>query len=185
MATAFNKVTHEWDSFEDTSGLSADWVIDPVFEDQALAMKLGPNYWQFTGNVISTITQAEFEVIELAQTKLTIWLLIQAERDRRKSGGVLVGAHWFHSDDTSRIQFIGLLMYGANMPNNIMWKTMAGAFVQMTPTLAQQIFGSIAAKDTSIFTVAETHKAQMYASATPSTYNYLTGTPAWPLIYGE
>jgi hypothetical protein len=138
--------------------------------------------WVNSGN---TPTVGELSPTKLAEQKVEMWRVIQLERDRRKAGGVLVGAHWFHSDDTSRIQFIGLLMYGVNMPNNIMWKTMAGAFVQMTPTLAQQIFGTIAAKDTSIFTVAETHKAQMNASSTPSTYNYLTGTPSWPTIFGE
>ena len=120
-----------------------------------------------------------------AHTKEHVWRAIQAERDRRKAGGVQVGAYWFHSDDTSRIQFLGLLMYGANMPAGIMWKTMSGAFVQMTPTLAQQIFGTVGAKDTSIFTVAEQHKAAMLASSDPASYNYLTGTPAWPTIYGE
>jgi hypothetical protein len=121
----------------------------------------------------------------LSEQKIDKWRLIQIERDRRKAGGVQVGANWFHSDDTSRIQFIGLLLYGANMPANIMWKTMSGSFVQMTPTLAQQIFGSIAAKDTLIFTIAETHKAQVYASSTPGVYNIFNGSPAWPLIYGE
>lgn len=120
-----------------------------------------------------------------AKVKTDLWRLIQAERDRRKSAGVYVAGNWFHTDDTSRIQFLGLLMYGANMPNNIMWKTMSGNFVQMTPTLAQQIFGTIGAKDTLIFTVAETHRAQMTASSDPSSYNYLTGSPAWPTVYGE
>jgi hypothetical protein len=120
-----------------------------------------------------------------AKVKADMWKLIQAERDRRKASGVQVGGNWFHSDDTSRIQFLGLLMYGANMPAGIMWKTMSGSFVQMTPTLAQQIFGTIGAKDTAIFTVAETHKAQMNASSDPASYNYLTGTPTWPTVYGE
>jgi hypothetical protein len=114
-----------------------------------------------------------------------IWKEIQAIRDARKAAGVQVGNNWFHSDDTSRIQFIGLLMYGANMPPGIMWKTMDGSFIEMTPTLAQQIFGTIANKDTAIFTVAEQHKAAMMASSTPETYNYTTGSPSWPLVYGE
>lgn len=138
--------------------------------------------WINSGN---SPAEGDISPTKLAEQKVEMWRLIQIERDSRKSGGIQLGAHWFHSDDTSRIQFIGLLMYGANMPANIMWKTMAGAFIQMTPTLAQQIFGTIAAKDTAIFTVAETHKAQMYASNTPSTYNYLTGSPAWPKIFGE
>lgn len=107
---------------------------------------------------------------------------ILAERDRRRSGGVKVGTYWFHSDDASRIQQLGLVMFGANMPNNIMWKTMSGAFVLMTPTLATQIFQAVAVSDMTIFSVAEQKKAALLVSASPQTFDYLTG---WPLIYGE
>jgi hypothetical protein len=69
-----------------------------------------------------------------------VWRLIQAERDRRRANGVRVGANWYHSDDTSRIQQLGLLLMGANMPPGIMWKTMSNTFIEMTPILAQQIF---------------------------------------------
>ena len=73
--------------------------------------------------------------------------LHQSERDRRKhDGGYKVGTNWFHSDDTSRIQQIALTIMGANMPANIMWKTMSGSFVLMTPTLAGQIFQAAAAR---------------------------------------
>jgi len=130
-------------------------------------------------------TKEELDIWIATHIKTHMWHFIQEERDRRKAGGVQVGANWFHSDDTSRIQFLGLLMYGANMPAGIMWKTMSGSFVQMTPTLAQQIFGTIGAKDTAIFTVAEQHRALMNAASDPASYNYLTGTPSWPLIYGE
>ena len=110
------------------------------------------------------------------------WREIQAERDRRKSGGVKVGEKWFHSDDTSRIQQLGLVMMGANMPAGIMWKTMDNSFVQMTPTLALQIFMSVATSDQTIFGTAEYHKAQMLAAADPAAYNFLVG---WPKVYGE
>lgn len=109
-------------------------------------------------------------------------MLILAERDRRKSGGVLIGANWFNSDDASRIQQIGLVMMGANMPNNIMWKTMSGSFVLMTPTLAGQIFQTIAASDMFIFSYAEQLRISMLASSDPGNFNYLVG---WPAIYGE
>ena len=73
-------------------------------------------------------------------------------------------------------------MFGTNMPNNIMWKTLSGSFVQMTPTLALQIFQSVALSDTNIFGIAESKKAAMLAAADPESINYLTG---WPLSYGE
>ena len=102
--------------------------------------------------------------------KVDAWSGIKAERDRRKAGGVKVGAKWFHSDDGSRIQA------------NLQWKTMDGSFIAMTQTLASQVFQAVAASDQAIFTVAEQHKAAMEASADPASYDYSGG---WPKIYGE
>ena len=116
-------------------------------------------------------------------TKSEMWTRIKAERDRRiQLGGYKVGTKWYHSDTFSRTQQMGLVMMGANIPANTPWKTMDGSFVVMTQTLAGQIFGTAAASDIAIFTAAETHNAAMNASATPETYNYLTG---WPIAYGE
>lgn len=117
-------------------------------------------------------------IIDITEWKRNvIWKKIQAERDRRKAGGVKVGDHWFHSDDSSRIQQLALVIFGANLPSNIMWKTMSGAFVEMTPTLIQQIFQASAAQDITIFTAAETHKAQMMASPDPEAYDFSGGWP--------
>ena len=111
-----------------------------------------------------------------------IWREIQAIRDSRKSSGVKIGSHWFHSDDTSRIQHIGLVMMGANLTGNLMWKTLGGDFVLMTVTLAQQIFMLIAANDQRIFAKAEQHRAEMMKSPNPNLYDYTGG---WPPIFGE
>jgi len=120
---------------------------------------------------------------EKASIQDKMWGLIRDERDRRKSnGGYKVGNYWYHSDDTSRIQQIGLVMLGANMPNNILWKTMSGDFVPMTPTLAGQIFQSAMVSDMTIFAVAEQKKQAMLASNDPASYDYLSG---WPKCYGE
>jgi hypothetical protein len=115
-----------------------------------------------------------------------MWRKIQVERDRRKhEGGYKVGTDWFHSDDTSRIQQIALTMMGAAMPTGILWKTMANTMIPMTPTLAQQIFQAAVASDAALFAVAEQHRLAMLQLDNPETYNYLTGTPAWPKVYGE
>lgn len=128
-------------------------------------------------------TYSETQPIPSAnQIKAHKWDAIKAERDRRKAGGVKVGAKWFHSDDGSRIQQMGLVMMGASIPANLQWKTMDGSFITMTQTLASQVFQAVAASDQAIFTVAEQHKATMEASADPVSYDYSTG---WPKIYGE
>ncbi len=115
----------------------------------------------------------------------TMWRKIQVERDRRRAGGYKVGNYWFHSDDTSRIQQIALVMMGANMPAGIMWKTMSNDMVPMTPTLAQQVFGTAAQSDLVLFGVAEQHKRQMLNLSNPETYDFMSTAPAWPKIYGE
>jgi hypothetical protein len=125
----------------------------------------------------------ETDTPEIIPSVEAIWLKIKTERDRRiQNGGYKVGTKWYHSDTFSRTQQMGLVMMGANIPANTPWKTMDGTFVVMTQTLAGQIFGTAAASDIAIFTAAETHNAAMRASATPHTYNYLTG---WPTAYGE
>ncbi|HEY0845810.1 MAG TPA: DUF4376 domain-containing protein [Noviherbaspirillum sp.] len=111
-----------------------------------------------------------------------VWDAIKSERDRRKAGGVLVTGKWFHSDDPSRIQQIGLVMMGANIPPGLQWKTMDGTFVTMTQALANQIFQAVAAQDQAIFAKAEQHKAAMEASANPAAYDFSSG---WPPVYGE
>ena len=117
------------------------------------------------------------------ESVLRVWGLIKAKRDQRKSeGGVKVGTKWFHSDDASRIQQIGLVMMGASIPANTQWKTMDGSFVTMTQTLAGQIFQASAANDMAIFAAAETHKAAMEASADPASYDFSQG---WPKAFGE
>lgn len=113
-------------------------------------------------------------------TAAQIWEAIKAERDRRKHGGVKVGDHWFHTDAESRIQQLGLVMMAANVPDGLQWKTMSGEFVAMTPALAAQIFQAVAAHDIAVFGVAETHRANMEASAEPHAYDYSTG---WPAIF--
>ncbi len=108
--------------------------------------------------------------------------LIKAERDVRKGRGVKVGSKWFHTDDTSRIQQLGLVLMGANIPPNLMWKTMDKSFVLMTQTLASQIFAAVAQLDSQIFGVAEQHIAAMRLESNPLEYNYSGG---WPLAFGE
>ncbi len=119
---------------------------------------------------------------EHADAAVAQWDVIKAERDRRtQEGGYKVGAHWYHSDQFSRIQQLGLVIMGANMPPGIGWKTLDNGIVSMTPTLAGQIFAAAAASDLAIYTAALVHKATMEASANPATYDLSAG---WPVIYG-
>jgi hypothetical protein len=125
-------------------------------------------------------SKAELDADRDYQTRVRVWLEIKAKRDALQGSGVKVGTHWYHSDVSSRVQQLGLLLFGASLPTGIMWKTLDGAFVPMTPTLAQQIFQASAASDMAIFAVAEHHKAMMTASPSPTTYDFSGG---WPATY--
>lgn len=116
-------------------------------------------------------------------TVADVWAKIKVERDRRTDiGGFEVDGKWFHSDQKSRNQQLGLVLLGSNIPAGLQWKTMDGSFVTMTRTLAGQILAAGAASDTAIFAAAEDHKAALEACENPSDYDYLTG---WPKIFGE
>lgn len=126
--------------------------------------------------------KSELDTLKLEMDKEKVWRKIQEVRDTRKSGGVKVGDNWFHSDDTSRIQQIALVMMGTNLPAGVQWKTMSNTYVIMTPQLAQQIFMSIVANDQKIFGQAEIHRLQMLQTTNPLSYDYSGG---WNPIFGE
>lgn len=122
-------------------------------------------------------------IANLAKIKSAKWEAIKAKRDNlSENGGYMVGTKWFHSDQKSRSQQLGLVLLGANIPAGLQWKTMDGSFVAMTQTLAQQILAAGAASDQAIFAAAETHKTAMEASVDPAEYDFSTN---WPAIFGE
>lgn len=186
MSKAFNKITFAWSNTEIEPNIinNPNWIINPVFTDEEFAMKIGPYFWIYPGgNIIATPMQSDYDSLLLAKEQNDMWTNIQNERDRRKlNGGYKVGNYWYHSDNTSRIQQIALFIMGASMPNNIMWKTMSGDFVLMTPMLAGQIFQSAAASDMTLFSVAESKKKAMLASSNPTEYDFMSG---WPRAFGE
>ncbi|HQD14587.1 MAG TPA: DUF4376 domain-containing protein [Ottowia sp.] len=122
----------------------------------------------------------------LLARQAAVWERVKAERERRRTGGVKVGAHWFHSDDASRIQQLALAIMGQAVPA-VQWKTLTLAptavFVTMTPALAQGIFQATAASDTAIFAAAEAHREAMEASTEPESYDFSGNWP--PAIWDE
>lgn len=127
-------------------------------------------------------SQADLDAALLQMKRDHVWeSMIKAERDRRKSNGVLVTVpetgvqKWFHSDDTSRIQQIALTIMGASIPANLQWKCLDGTFVTMTAPLASAIFQTSAYFDQQNFANAEQHRAAMMQAADPLAYDYSTG----------
>jgi hypothetical protein len=118
----------------------------------------------------------------LSQLRDSTWQAIKARRDLRKDGGVKAGTKWFHTDASSRVQHLGLRLLGAAIPPGLMWKTMDGSLVEMTPSLCASIFLAVLTQDTQTFAVAEQHRSAVYASLDPVSYDFTTG---WPPIFGE
>lgn len=123
----------------------------------------------------------ETQTTNLVNYKNKVWEQIKTERDRRASLGVKVGSHWFHSDQKSRTQQLGLVLLGANIPAGLQWKTLTTTpppvFVTMTPALAQGIVAATAASDTAIFTAAEQHRIALESSSDPENYDFSVGWP--------
>lgn len=126
------------------------------------------------------------------EAKATKWDAIKAKRDAVSGGGVKVGTKWYHSDESSRAKYLGLvriadaavaaggaasatLQYGGQ---DIQWKTMDGTFIKMTVQRANDVFAAVSGLDFAAFAVAETHKTAMEASADPAAYDFSGGWPA-------
>ena len=113
---------------------------------------------------------------ELNAIKAQKWEEIKAYRDNLvENGGFKVGAHWYHSNLLSRTQYISLVMMGANIPADTVWKTLDNGYIAMTQTLAGQIFAAGAAQDGALFAKAAEHKTALDASSDPANYDYTTG----------
>lgn len=137
---------------------------------------------------MKTAEELRADAVELA------WERIKAERDRRKAGGVLVAGHWFHSDDTSRVQWIGLkdtardLVAAGKAPSEtitllgqaVLWKTLSGGFTPVTVGLAFDVNQAVKELDAYAFAAAEQHRMAMAASADPAAYDF---SGNWPATY--
>lgn len=169
--------------FFDDDKSAPDDAIRVSKEDVSTAINLPAwSSYDFDGSGKLIVTNQSDAAIKTI-ARIAKWEAIKAVRDRRTDqGGYKVGTKWFHSDQKSRSQQLGLVLLGANIPPNLQWKTMDGSFVTMTQQLAGQVLAAAAASDQAIFAAAETHRAAMEASADPASYDYSTG---WPAIFGE
>lgn len=97
---------------------------------------------------------------------------------------------WFHSDPYSLIRQRGLVTAamavqaaGGDLDAPLIpvpWKTLSGATVPMTATLALKLLPASMAQQGAIFARAEAVKAELEAAAEPETVDWRTG---WPTVY--
>ena len=96
------------------------------------------------------------------------------------TGGAKVGEYWFHSDTHAKLQQLSLMIAGTNLPDNLMWKTMSGVKVTMTPTLAVQIYQSQMMQESIMFNYAEQLATQLQDADNPEDIDIENG---WPEVY--
>lgn len=124
----------------------------------------------------TTTTEAYIQTL-----RESVWVKIKALRDEKiANGGYKVEGKWYHSDTVSRSQQTGLYLMGENVPTGLMWKTMDGSFVEMTPMLAQKIFFAAAGQDSVLFQHAESLRQQVNASTNPEQVDIVSN---WPTTF--
>lgn len=165
-----------WDDIE--RGIT---IIKPTLEDMA-----NYNFMEYV--------QPETAPETLQAKQARVWESIKAERERRRVGGVMVAGKWFHTDDSSRIQYLGLkdsardILLSGGTPADplviegvqVQWKTMDGSFVPLTVQAVFDIVSADKRLDASLYYRAEVHNAQMMVLADPTGYDYSAG---WTATY--
>jgi hypothetical protein len=86
---------------------------------------------------------------------LRVSKLKQIRDELTESGGCLVQGKWYHTDVKSKQQQMALAMAGANLPLNLLWKTLDGSFIEMTPELATELFAAQMTREATIFGLCE------------------------------
>jgi len=147
--------------------------------------------WVAAGNIVDADPNYTPELIKSRK-----WNEIKEQRDNRKESGVKVGTLWYHTDDTSRIQWLALkdtardnIAAGGAMTdvikmlnNNLQWKTMSGDFTPVTNQLAFDVVQATKNMDAVLFGLAEQKRAEVNASTDPLSYVTNTG---WPQTFAE
>jgi hypothetical protein len=104
---------------------------------------------------------------------------IKSKRDElQENNGFKVGTNWFHSDQKSRTQYLGLLQMTA-IPANLMWKTKDSAMVSVTSDLVKQILEAAILSDIAIFTQAEQYIADLALAPDATLFTW----DIWPIGY--
>lgn len=125
----------------------------------------------------------------LASAKEEAWEGIKAYQENIRAGGVKVGTKWYHTDEKSRLQWLGLARKvdkaraegGVDatrlqmLGQDLHWKTMDGSFIFLTIKHVDDVFDATATLDAMAFAVAEQHRASMLASSAPAQYDHTTG----------
>ncbi len=117
------------------------------------------------------------------QHQAQIWEAIKQKRHTITRGGVYVKSvkKWFHTDDSSRTQYLALQIL-PELPADLMWKTMDNSFVKLTKPLLTELAMTILQAEQADFANAEKHRLAMLQAQNPLEYDYSKG---WTAIYEQ
>lgn len=125
-----------------------------------------------------TLTAAN-KARKLQNERAVMWGRIKEKREQIRHGGIQVSGKWFHTDESSRLQYLTLSGLPA-LPENLQWKTMDNSFVVMTKELLQQVVATAITVEQQDFANAEMHRLSMLASENPLDYDFSAG---WSEVY--
>lgn len=195
----FHKTNGQWASLADDAlppGDINEWVINPVFVDQARCMMLGPKYWKYNDNEISCMTDEEIdnspEFVVDAKDEVTNNITSFRENSVLLRGFNYMG-HVIDTREKDRTNIIGVctaalsaLLTGGSMPPGFAYRAHDNVEIQMN---AQQVVGMGLAMLTFIQTcygASWYHKAQVEALTTKTavdSYDYKSA--GWPPVLSE
>lgn len=132
------------------------------------------------GKFVFNDVQIDLEAIK-KQHQSQIWEAIKQKRHTITRGGVYVKSvkKWFHTDDSSRTQYLALQIL-PELPSELMWKTMDNSFVKLDKPLLTELAMTILSNEQADFVNAERHRMAMLQADNPLEYDYSDG---WSEIY--
>lgn len=137
---------------------------------------------QSLGKVISVVDGKVVLVDASGPSKEYLMSRIKEKRLQIENGGVQVKGLWFNSDQSSRLQFMGISMGLYAMPKNLKWKTMSGEYITMNKDLAMSICEAIIELDLDAFSNGEKLKTELSTIADTKDFDINRG---WPAIYSK
>ncbi|MDO4440599.1 MAG: DUF4376 domain-containing protein [Moraxella sp.] len=121
--------------------------------------------------------------IDKNQAQQEVWEAIKTYRHTITRGGVYVKSvgKWFHTDDSSRTQYLALQIL-PEIPPDLTWKTMDNTFVKMDKALLTELAMTILQAEQADFANAERHRAAMMEANNPFDYDFGRG---WSDTYDQ
>ena len=118
-----------------------------------------------------------------SELQAQVWEAIKQKRYDNARGGVFIKSvkKWFHTDDSSRTQYLALQIL-PDLPPDLMWKTMDNSFVKLTKPLLTELAMTILQAEQADFANAERHRVAMMDANNPLDYDFSRG---WSDTYDQ